>query len=273
VPRRRRPIRFRTNREGGGLEAAETAARAEAEAAATDQATPEETTIPGAAEQASAEPVADPVAAEATPAEPATEPVPTEPVAYERVAYGPLSVEPLALRSDATATAPVTPATPVVRAPLEPVPSGVTQDLEATTAYPTPTVVRRKRRRWWLPLLAIVVVLVLAAAAGYGLAYFVASLANVTPPNVTLPPATATPAAPTPVPSTAAPTVSPSTPAASASVSPIPSQAIHIVQQGEYLIQIAARYGVTPQAIIEANHITNPNLIEPGQQLIIPPRP
>ena len=49
-----------------------------------------------------------------------------------------------------------------------------------------------------LPILGAV----LAAAAGYGLAYFVASLANVTPPSVTLPPATATPAPATPVPTT-----------------------------------------------------------------------
>ncbi len=47
-------------------------------------------------------------------------------------------------------------------------------------------------------------------------------------------------------------------------------QIIHIVQPGETLSRIAARYGVTVQAIVQANHITNPNLIYVGQRLIIP---
>jgi len=128
---------------------------------------------------------------------------------------------------------------------------------------------RRRRRRWLVPLLAIGVVLGLAAGSGYGLAYLVASLANVTPPTVTLPPATPTPTPFSPEPSTAAPSASPSTPAAG-TPTPIPSQTIHVVQRGEYLSQIAARYGVTTEAIVEANDIENPNLIEPGQQLIIP---
>ncbi|MCC7354635.1 MAG: LysM peptidoglycan-binding domain-containing protein, partial [Anaerolineae bacterium] len=36
-------------------------------------------------------------------------------------------------------------------------------------------------------------------------------------------------------------------------------QIIHIVQRGETLNKIAARYGVTVQAIVQANNITNPN--------------
>lgn len=45
----------------------------------------------------------------------------------------------------------------------------------------------------------------------------------------------------------------------------------HVVQPGEYISQIARAYGVTPQAIIAANpQVTNPNLIFPGQVLVIP---
>jgi len=44
----------------------------------------------------------------------------------------------------------------------------------------------------------------------------------------------------------------------------------HIVQQGETLWSIARLYGVTPQAIAQANGLVNPNLIYPGQRLLIP---
>lgn len=44
----------------------------------------------------------------------------------------------------------------------------------------------------------------------------------------------------------------------------------HIVQRGEYLATIAAKYGVTINAIIQANALRNPNLLTPGQKLIIP---
>lgn len=48
------------------------------------------------------------------------------------------------------------------------------------------------------------------------------------------------------------------------------NQIVHVIQAGESLSGIAARYGVTPQAIIEANNITNPNLIRVGDRLVIP---
>lgn len=44
----------------------------------------------------------------------------------------------------------------------------------------------------------------------------------------------------------------------------------HIVQRGEYLKLIAARYGVGWRDIVAANGLTNPNLIYPGQRLTIP---
>jgi len=45
----------------------------------------------------------------------------------------------------------------------------------------------------------------------------------------------------------------------------------HTVQYGEYLSLIAQRYGVSVQAILNANpHIANPNLIYAGTVLLIP---
>jgi len=45
---------------------------------------------------------------------------------------------------------------------------------------------------------------------------------------------------------------------------------IHVVERGETLFIIAARYGTTVEAIVQANAIANPNLIYVGQRLIIP---
>lgn len=45
---------------------------------------------------------------------------------------------------------------------------------------------------------------------------------------------------------------------------------VHTVQQGETLGEIALLYGVTQQSIIDANNITNPNILSPGSDLIIP---
>lgn len=49
-----------------------------------------------------------------------------------------------------------------------------------------------------------------------------------------------------------------------------PSMTIYIVQKGDTLWNIAKKYKTTVDAIVEANNITNPDLIMPGQQLIIP---
>jgi len=44
----------------------------------------------------------------------------------------------------------------------------------------------------------------------------------------------------------------------------------HIVQRGENAFRISLRYGITMQALIRANGLTNPNLIFAGQVLVIP---
>lgn len=55
-------------------------------------------------------------------------------------------------------------------------------------------------------------------------------------------------------------------PAASAS-----GPVVYVVQRGDTLYSIAARYGVSMYDIAEANHLTNLNVIYPGMRLIIPP--
>ncbi len=45
----------------------------------------------------------------------------------------------------------------------------------------------------------------------------------------------------------------------------------YTVQRGDTLYSIALRYGVTIQEIVDANNLTNPNSLSPGQDLIIPP--
>jgi LysM repeat protein len=51
---------------------------------------------------------------------------------------------------------------------------------------------------------------------------------------------------------------------------PEPTQQTYEVQQGDTLWQIAQRFGVTVEAIVEANGLEDPDRIAPGQQLVIP---
>jgi LysM repeat protein len=45
---------------------------------------------------------------------------------------------------------------------------------------------------------------------------------------------------------------------------------VHVVDDGETLNEIASAYGATASAIAEANSLANPNLIRPGQEVLIP---
>jgi LysM repeat protein len=51
---------------------------------------------------------------------------------------------------------------------------------------------------------------------------------------------------------------------------PPPPQRTYVVQPGDTLFRIAARFGVTVNAIVQANNIRNPNTIYWGQVLAIP---
>ncbi|MEW6568200.1 MAG: LysM peptidoglycan-binding domain-containing protein [Chloroflexota bacterium] len=55
----------------------------------------------------------------------------------------------------------------------------------------------------------------------------------------------------------------------------VPAQAqegepIYIVEPNDTLSDIARRFGVSLEALIQANHIDNPSLVQPGQELLIP---
>jgi LysM repeat protein len=48
---------------------------------------------------------------------------------------------------------------------------------------------------------------------------------------------------------------------------------IYRVRPGDTLTKIATRYRVSPSAIVDLNHITNPDLLAEGRELRIPPAP
>lgn len=63
-------------------------------------------------------------------------------------------------------------------------------------------------------------------------------------------------------------------PTAIAEPTPPPAQGtVHVVKEGEVLGDIAIRYGVTVEAIVEANKLADPNKLQVNQELIIPPPP
>ncbi len=51
---------------------------------------------------------------------------------------------------------------------------------------------------------------------------------------------------------------------------PAEEEEIYVVQAGDSLLAIAARFGVTMQAIMDANNLTNPDFVFSGQRLVIP---
>jgi len=57
------------------------------------------------------------------------------------------------------------------------------------------------------------------------------------------------------------------TPASLASSS---GQATHTVASGDSLWQIATRYNTTVDAIVRANRLVDPNVLAPGDRLVIP---
>ncbi|HAJ37362.1 MAG TPA: hypothetical protein DCL15_16960 [Chloroflexi bacterium] len=48
------------------------------------------------------------------------------------------------------------------------------------------------------------------------------------------------------------------------------TEEVYVVQAGDSLLAIAGRYGVSMQAIMDANNLTNPDFVFSGQRLVIP---
>jgi LysM repeat protein len=166
----------------------------------------------------------------------------------------------------------------------EPDPEQGTSQEPAPYEYP-PDGPRRddalRRASVWLA--AAAVLLVIAALAGYGSAYVLANLRAAPSPDAAFMPT------PTPLPTplvTVAPTVGPTAeptaePTAQATPTieptdqpgPSPTPLEYTVARGDSVSRIALRFGVTPEAIIELNELSNPNRIFPGQVLLIPVAP
>ena len=51
---------------------------------------------------------------------------------------------------------------------------------------------------------------------------------------------------------------------------PLPTPLMYEVQQGDTLVEIGEQFGVSVQALVQANGIANPNRILPGDVLVIP---
>jgi len=82
------------------------------------------------------------------------------------------------------------------------------------------------------------------------------------PPTATIALATVTPrATATPAPATPVPTDTPT---------PTPTPIIHVIQRGDTLLGLAYQYGVSVQAIQEANGVVDPRRLRIGQKLLIP---
>jgi LysM repeat protein len=64
-------------------------------------------------------------------------------------------------------------------------------------------------------------------------------------------------------------TTAPTTTLPATTTTTVPTE--YIVQKGDSLIRIAQQFGVTVAQLVQANNIQNPDHIEEGQRLTIPP--
>lgn len=98
-------------------------------------------------------------------------------------------------------------------------------------------------------------------------------------PAVNPPPTETATAAPTPTPAeatptrvpkaTATPTLAP-TPTPTNTATPTPAPLSYVVQPGDSVYKIAARYGISPHILADYNRLANPSYLQVGQVLLIP---
>lgn len=116
-------------------------------------------------------------------------------------------------------------------------------------------------------LLAVIICGALLLASGLPQMAADAIIPTNTPTITRTPTRTSTPTL-TPVPPTSTPTPVP--PTSTPTMTPTPTPVIYVVQSGDTLGAIAAKYGVSTQALMDANGITDPKLVRAGTRLVIP---
>ena len=94
--------------------------------------------------------------------------------------------------------------------------------------------------------------------------------ASPSPARQLSPVASPSPRAAATAPPSVSPTVAP-TPSPTRVTGTVPGQK-YVVQPGDTLVSIAEEFGVTVQELIDANALTNPDVLRVGQELIIPGR-
>lgn len=85
------------------------------------------------------------------------------------------------------------------------------------------------------------------------------------------PPPPVTPATDVVQQSTAPPDPPPTTPATTQPERELGAQLVYTIQPGDTLFSIARQFGVTLDALVELNNIEDPDRINAGDQLFIPP--
>ncbi|MBO9306459.1 LysM peptidoglycan-binding domain-containing protein [Thermomicrobium sp.] len=117
---------------------------------------------------------------------------------------------------------------------------------------------------WRLGVVSLLVVLLAAGCLPFGRA-----TPTVTPTLVPTP--TSLPVLPVVTPTPAPANLSSMTPTPTApAAQPTREGTTYVVQPGDTLYTIAVRFGVSLQALIEANQIEDPNQLQAGQVLVIP---
>ncbi len=106
------------------------------------------------------------------------------------------------------------------------------------------------------PWVGVVVLIILLSA---GLALLVLSIRG-------------TETVPIPTPSPPSASAEPSTPTSPPAPSPTPGPLLYTIQEGDTLFSIAAAHGISLEELVAANGLADPNLIRPGDVLVIPGR-
>jgi LysM repeat protein len=130
------------------------------------------------------------------------------------------------------------------------------------------------RAQWRLIVVGIALIALAAGALAAGVAVLAQGDDTSRQPVTLSTPAGGNEAQATPPAASAASEASAGVPQPQGQPTPRPPQGAtyHTVRSGETLGKIAAAYGVTTAAVVNANGLSNPNLIYVGQRLMIPAR-